>query len=393
MSKITFLFGAGAEGKHQYGLPSGADFNVDLLVSKNGFEFFKALNKSDILDSKHKNSRNIYWNNYSSLYYLYSRDKGFRDLLNDQEKSICEEYQNYKNENDAKNANEDFRYTNFRNLFKDRFYKKIIDNDIENDYALKYFLENSILIDNLDASFNALSCPETFKNEVQRVIKCYCSAYFSIYKILYGENVPKDRNDIINSISNPPKYFKENEDSYYSIIKRLINDYNDIEFAFTTTNYTRIAETVIGNKQSFSYIHGRMDLFENLKTKEVKTLNEFEESDIVFPYIAIRSGIKPIINSTQIKEWYRFVKDLEESDVLIIVGYGFNNDDEHITNIIRETISKKSIKIYQTDFNGDVNRTNSIPGINDVQSIKCDSFEKDLNEICEGLMGNKKAKI
>ena len=30
-----------------------------------------------------------------------------------------------------------------------------------------------------------------------------------------------------------------------------------------------------------------------------------------------------------------FVTNLDDSDILIIVGYGFNSDDEHITNIIK----------------------------------------------------------
>ena len=130
-----------------------------------------------------------------------------------------------------------------------------------------------------------------------------------------------------------------------------------------------------------------MDLFENLVTKEVKTLDKFAESDIVFPFLAIRSGIKPIINSTQIKEWNKFVNDLDDSDVLIIVGYGFNNDDEHITNLIREAISKYTIKVYQTNFDGSVGRTNSIPGIRGVLPIDCKCFEEKLCAICEEMRG------
>ena len=99
MSKISFLFGAGAEGKGQYGLPSGASFNRDLLVSENGSDFFRALNKAEADFSKFvniKKSKNIYYNSYSSLYYLYKQSEEFRKFLSDDEKSICNDYLEYK---------------------------------------------------------------------------------------------------------------------------------------------------------------------------------------------------------------------------------------------------------------------------------------------------------
>lgn len=34
MRKITILFGAGAEGKGQFGLPSGKDFKRDVILAK-----------------------------------------------------------------------------------------------------------------------------------------------------------------------------------------------------------------------------------------------------------------------------------------------------------------------------------------------------------------------
>lgn len=387
MSKICFLFGAGAEGKGQYGLPSGASFNRDLLVSEKGNGFFRALNNADFKEFVNiKNSKNIYYNNHTSLYYLYKQSEQFRELLSDDEKGICDAYLEYKEENKSEKSKEDCRKKDFTELFRNRFYDKIINNEIDNDKTLEYFLENCLLIDNLDSCFNSLSCPEIFKTEVGRVISCYCSAYFSIYKKLYNSDWPKDRNDVINTINKPFNCLNHPANSYYLAIKRIIEKYRNIQFSFCTTNYTKIAESIIGHEEAFSYIHGRLDLFENLITKEIKTLDEFAESDIIFPFLAIRSGIKPIINSTQIKEWNRFVTNLDDSDILIIVGYGFNSDDEHITNIIRGFVCDKTKKVYQTNYNDSVAHTNSIPGIEGVLPINCDDFEEKLDAICEALM-------
>lgn len=388
MKKITFLFGAGAEGREQYDLPSGAIFNRDILVSENGKDLFEALNKNSYKKVvKARKSKNIYFNNYSSLYYLYQQNNDFRNLMSDKEKEICDNYLKYKEETNLdKNEYKSYK-EEFQKLFKERIYDKIVKNSIDGDPLLKFFLENSLLIDNLDSSFSSLSCPASYKNEVWRVINCYCAAYASIYKAVYNSDYPKSRSEAIETINKPLVLDRNPKNTYYSAIKGVVESFKDIEFAFCTTNYTNIAENVIGQDQDFCYLHGRMDLFENLITKEVKTLDQFLPSDIVFPFLAIRSGIKPLINSRQIKEWNKFVTNLEDSDVLIIVGYGFNNDDEHITNIIRETIAKDSIKIYQTNYRESVSVTNSIPGIKGVISINCDYFEEKLYEICHELRG------
>lgn len=47
--KITFLFGAGAEGLGQIGMPFGNEFKKDIILADNVASFANAVNKSALL--------------------------------------------------------------------------------------------------------------------------------------------------------------------------------------------------------------------------------------------------------------------------------------------------------------------------------------------------------
>ena len=78
--------------------------------------------------------------------------------------------------------------------------------------------------------------------------------------------------------------------------------------------------------------------------------NRYEEHDneIIFPYILIQSGVKPIISPFEIKNFNKACDALEKADYLIILGYGLNSDDEHITTMIRYCLDtrKDKLKVY-----------------------------------------------
>ena len=95
------------------------------------------------------------------------------------------------------------------------------------------------------------------------------------------------------------------------------------------------------------YLHGEFGKFENLYTKEIKSLKEFEVDEIIFPYLLVQSGIKPVINYYQIESMYKGFTDMINADKLIVIGYGFNSDDEHILNVIRERLrAEKDLVVF-----------------------------------------------
>lgn len=141
-------------------------------------------------------------------------------------------------------------------------------------------------------------------------------------------------------------YYKDNEPStgYYSIIKKFNNNIKTV----VTTNYTSICDRILGKK--CIHIHGSMLEFENLKTKEIKKINKFNDNDIIFPYILIQSGIKAIIHPQQIKFLYDAYKSLSSSKYVIVLGYTFSCDDEHIINMFREILKKNNVRLVYLKY-------------------------------------------
>lgn len=147
-----------------------------------------------------------------------------------------------------------------------------------------------------------------------------------------------------------------------------MNSYEENYINIITTNYTSICEKVVDLKEEkIAYVHGRLNLFENIKTKEIKQIDKFKEGDIIMPYIMIPSGIKPIISPLQIEEWHKAISFIDNSKYLIILGYGINSDDEHITSIIRSFINKKTVLFFL--YNSDDDREKYINLKDDIVKI------------------------
>lgn len=123
-----------------------------------------------------------------------------------------------------------------------------------------------------------------------------------------------------------------------------------------TTNYTMFSQQMLNlNDDSIAYIHGRMDWFEDLKTKLVKPINQHSKDAVIFPFIFAQSAVKPIVSPLQIKEYYKANKFMEQATEIVVLGYNFNSDDEHIVNMFREFIckEKKITFLYYVESDAD----------------------------------------
>ncbi|MBP5311321.1 MAG: hypothetical protein J6112_00605 [Clostridia bacterium] len=65
-----------------------------------------------------------------------------------------------------------------------------------------------------------------------------------------------------------------------------------------------------------------------------------------FPYLFIQSGVKPVVERTQIEEYAKMVKFFDESDKIIVLGYRLNYDDNHINSIIRSAVKQNKEVVY-----------------------------------------------
>ncbi|WP_026836070.1 hypothetical protein [Eubacterium xylanophilum] len=361
--KITFLMGAGCEGKGQIGLSSGAEFQKETLLARRSKELANILNNNMSLI----NGIFLTWNSYSVLYQTIIK-KGSPDNFgwSEEHTKIANEYLDYRK--DEKVEDKESICNSFLNMYKKEIYDKLKDHDIaEKDYGevLKFFLENGCFYSFADSLFNYLSEPEKYKNEVNKVVKLYYSAFGCMLSdlericdfSLKNEDM-KDcslsdrRRSFCNHIDELQKQIVDElkasgKKLYYNTIRELFGKRINDCVSVVTTNYTNFSKEIIGLEDSnISYVHGKLDLFESLKTKQIGQMDEFEEDDTIIPFIFVQSGIKPIVNAEQINELSKAVNMLITADYVVVLGYGVNSDDEHIVNILRKRIREKKRILY-----------------------------------------------
>lgn len=361
MKKIAFIFGAGCEGNGQIGLPSGVEFQRNTILAKNAVSLARFFNNKEY----GKERSFISWNSSSILYQSIKKNSETENAFfwNEKEKKTVTEYLDYK-EGKISNREQCKRICdNFQKLYRENFYDKIIQEQFdysEIDDNLKTLLEKGCFYSFADSLFNYLNDPLNYKHEVSKVVKLYYSAYDCILRgmskaindhdidnITSNDNIRENRKRICKLADRLQqdiiKKYSNKNNCYYNIVKKILG-----EKAFVvTTNYTRFAEELIGlNSESIAYVHGRLDWFEDIKTKRVGFIDDFSVTDEIIPFIFVQSGIKPVVCSVQINELAKTVKMIEESDAVVILGYGVNKDDEHIANLLRERVRKGKTIYY-----------------------------------------------
>ena len=407
--KIAFLFGAGCEGKGQLDIPSGADFKKDIVLSENVEKTFDAINFTDTY--KIKNGCLLSWNSYKTLYETIKEngDLHFVDTEN-----IISDYDKMNSQNFNIPVEEKHRITDrFRNFYKTNIYdvltKKNLDSSKLSDNLVN-FLRYISLCSFSDGLFNSLRYPNMYIKSVNKVLKIYFAAFNSIMKGMrkasdcksdydFMDNL-KDRslNSIVENRTKLNSYIddlqdiilqkKDSDTLYYRIIRNIYEEYEaKIELSVVTTNYTNFAEKVIGLKDSVFYIHGKLDYFESIENKSVKKLSDFNlENDVIFPFIFIPSGIKPVVCNWQIKQYAKAVEAFENADCLIVLGYGLNSDDEHITNMLKERIinGKKILWFYHNEK--DKKNVMKILGLDNVICKKSEDLKKEFGLIVQNYI-------
>lgn len=382
MSKITILFGAGAEGKGQFNLPSGEGFKRDVVLANNVASFANLFLQKAESGITLSNGTIISHNSSSILYQtIVERQEIDADILeilfpNQDDRDIAKSYLRNKQDKNA-DASETINRA-FAGLYKNNFYDAIKSQkgDIESK-AISYFLKHAGIYSFLDSLFNYLRKPDSYKKECARVIKVY---YAALLSILNGMSNSLDKNEderLLNMYSEliagkktsdvPEKLLAEviegfqtaiinkslsltdaerNKLYYYNV--RKLSEYNDSCISCVTTNYTNIGQQIINLPDDrFSYLHGKLGLFEELETKRISTITQIDLKKTVFPYLLVQSGVKPIISPSQIREFYKACSMINDADYMLIIGYGINLDDEHVTTILKERLMKgRKIKYF-----------------------------------------------
>lgn len=144
----------------------------------------------------------------------------------------------------------------------------------------------------------------------------------------------------------------ENGPGYYHDVKCLDDSFEIVSVG--TTNYNTFIKDVIGTDVFF--LNGSVeDMYDPYLNKIV---SEDESSrHITVPFLFTQSGIKPLTSVNISRRYVDMFDKFKESDIICILGYGFNSDDGHINGLFRALIEEegKELVIFHHVKNNDFN--------------------------------------
>ena len=136
--------------------------------------------------------------------------------------------------------------------------------------------------------------------------------------------------------------------TYYNCI---VESFGDLPIeGILTSNYFKFSELIDSRT---AYLNGQLCLFEIPETLEVIDIRkrDLPNDRLYFPFIMGQSYTKPIVSRHQIQAFSEMDTILDGADILAIIGYNVNEDDNHINSFLREFLlsSRKKTIIVDKD--------------------------------------------
>lgn len=451
--KAAFFFGAGCEGEGNFKISSGFEYLKSSLFSS-GFEddlkkFFneKTYFNDNVVYSKHNlDSKKAILNNLVLQKAIHDKDF-LKDYMNEirvllpteKLKHLSEEYKLTDELVHIKQSKDEIKGTDtddIENEFNDILVSETKKySEIKKPILSKLFNEsedgkitydmNIGMAGILDAYFHTIIDPYKYGNvKFSKIFNYYWACYFTILRDILNFLVKQNYNEFAKYLIAEPEenstekvkrlnysYVLENlheltnelydldfsnivpENCYYELIKKQLDKYeNDLECnCVITTNYYRFCEIVSENA---IYLNGRLNYFEYPELLEVSDIaqDELKKDKIFFPFIFGQSLVKPIINSKQIYEFQRLSDNLKNTDILVVFGFGINEDDNHINAFLHEYAEQGKTMIIVTENKSDKkysdDKHEKIDDIKDEyeKKLKCDNKANIV--ICQVEYGN-----
>jgi hypothetical protein len=135
-----------------------------------------------------------------------------------------------------------------------------------------------------------------------------------------------------------------------------------------TLNYTSFLERKLGHERVI-YFHGGLAEYVSMGTRELVRIDEdmeklepnsfleslrsnfqLDSEDAnkyrhVIPALVPPLRLKPILSHRYIEDWHRASTWVKGAEHIVVVGYSFNNADEHFNDILRQNLNGKTVSI------------------------------------------------
>lgn len=140
-------------------------------------------------------------------------------------------------------------------------------------------------------------------------------------------------------------------EGYYHDLSKFSQEH---EFsAIGTANYNSLL-TPIFEQQGLEvpeiiHLNGSVNDYYNPYKNTVVTSDDFtalDASQLHFPFILTQSGLKPLTSVTMSRRYVQLFDAYNDSDAIVVVGFGFNKDDSHINGLFRELIESHGKKLF-----------------------------------------------
>ena len=143
----------------------------------------------------------------------------------------------------------------------------------------------------------------------------------------------------------------EAKHGYYNVLKESIDEKKFEVSAVATTNYNRFISDIL--RIEVAFLNGSTETWYDPYINRIGTKSELttSENHILVPLMFTQSGTKPMTSIEMSMKYVDTYTQWKNSDRVIIVGFGFGTDDEHINGILRTLIDvdNKEITVVTLD--------------------------------------------
>lgn len=145
---------------------------------------------------------------------------------------------------------------------------------------------------------------------------------------------------------------KESFHGYYQQLNEAIKCNLFEVHGIATTNYCNfIAEEIFkgidGKNEKVVFLNGSTEMWYDPYLNRIGSEDELAHPDnhILVPLMFTQSGTKPMTSIQMSEKYVETYNKWKEVDKIVIVGFGFGSDDEHINGILRTLIDSDNKKI------------------------------------------------
>ena len=181
----------------------------------------------------------------------------------------------------------------------------------------------------------------------------------------------------------------EDKTGYYHMLKNAMDAKKFDISAIATTNYNQFIKDVLCTDVAF--LNGSTEIWYDpyLNRMGERSKLSTSENHILVPLMFTQSGTKPMTSIEMSMKYVDTYKQWKISDKVVVVGFGFGTDDEHINGILRTLIdvNDKEIIVVTLDKQQsdetvakDIARKLKVTKASNISILQVDKNEKHLRD-------------